>query len=293
MNDLSENQDHQNPLTTFQKVWLTVISLLCYGIWYTLHTRAGLPEYPGFSAGFLGDKPLIGTLLMTFGIPVISLLASLVTGRIRFEAGLFCCLIGLISLSVHGGDMRQALLDDGPRVYLRFALESVILGASLIVAYLVLEKRLPTGIRLRTASTEDPEPDTLGDRITVVIVQAVVMVCLLTILCPSSQKGQALGMAGLSGMLASLFVYQMYKVRSSFWYLCGTMLAGLLAYLYTGLFSPTGAAIGVTTGWVAGAARPLPLDYASLGVAGAIFGYWTSQVWQTNKKDTSPASSVV
>lgn len=287
MNDLSENLVHDNPLTTLQKVWLTVISLLCYGLWYTLHTRTGLPVYPGFSAGFLGDKPIIGTLMVIFGIPAITWLASMVTGRIRFEAGLFCCLIGLISLSVHGGDMRQALLDNGPAIYFRFAIESVILGTSMVVSYQLMEKRLLAGMRLRSAVPEEQDPDTLSDRITTVIVQALVVIVLLTILCPSPQKGQALGMAGLSGMLASMFVHHVYKVRSSFWYLCGTMLAGVLAYLYTGLFSPAGAVIGVTTGWVAGAARPLPIDYASLGVAGTIFGYWTSRVWQSTKQDAT------
>ncbi|GIW76372.1 MAG: hypothetical protein KatS3mg104_1435 [Phycisphaerae bacterium] len=291
MNDLSEKLTDANPLTTFQKVWLTVISLLCYGIWYTLHTRMGLPVYPGFSAGFLGDKPFIGSLLVLVGIPVVTCLASLVTGRIRFEAGLFCCTVGLISLSVHGGDVRQALLDNGPVVYIRFALESVILGTSLVAAYLILQKRLPLGIAWRATEPDSPDPDTPSDRITVVVVQALVMMCLMTILCPSPQKGQALGMVGLSGALASMIVHHVYKVRSSFWYLCGTMLASIVAYLYTGLFSPGGASIGVTTGWVAGAARALPLDYASLGVAGTVFGYWTSRVWQESKTMSLPSAA--
>jgi len=37
-------------------------------------------------------------------------------------------------------------------------------------------------------------------------------------------------------------------------------------------------------GLLAPLARPLPLDYASLGTAGAILGYWTSRQWQRAKE---------
>jgi hypothetical protein len=30
--------------------------------------------------------------------------------------------------------------------------------------------------------------------------------------------------------------------------------------------------------------RPLPLDYAALGTAGAVMGYWTSRSWQHERE---------
>jgi hypothetical protein len=62
------------------------------------------------------------------------------------------------------------------------------------------------------------------------------------------------------------------------------MLAGVIAYLYTAMFNPAGHAVGEVRGLLAGAARPLPLHYASLGVAGTIFGYWSSVVWHASQK---------
>ena len=35
--------------------------------------------------------------------------------------------------------------------------------------------------------------------------------------------------------------------------------------------------------------RPLPVDYASVGVAGSLLGYWTSRRWH-HEKDHDPES---
>jgi hypothetical protein len=274
--------DHH--LTATQKILLGVASVACLGIWYLLHTLVGIPVYPHFSAGILSDKPVIGGALALIGIPVISVLASLIVGRVRFEAGLFCCLIGLITLPAHGGDIRDALLTHGPGVYVSLAIESLLLGIGIIATCLILDRMRTSPLLAPPAVSSDADPDTTSDRITAVIVQALVTLALLTLICQSPQKGQTLATAALASMLAAMLVHQIYVVRGSVWYIAGTMLASVIAYLYTGLFSPAGAEIGVTTGMTAGAARPLPLHYATLGCAGAIFGYWCSLIWHAAKK---------
>jgi hypothetical protein len=208
----------------------------------------------------------------------------LLVGRIRFEAGLFCCLIGLITLPAHGGDIRNALLSNGPGVYITLAIESLLLGISIIATCVILDRMRTGRLLAPPAIASEGDPDTMTDRITAVLVQALVTIALLTILCQSPAKGQTLATACMASMLAAMLVHQIYVVRGSIWYIAGTMLASVIAYIYTGLMSPGGAEIGATGGFVAGAARPLPLHYATLGCAGAIFGYWSSLVWHAAKK---------
>ena len=48
----------------------------------------------------------------------------------------------------------------------------------------------------------------------------------------------------------------------------------------TGGYSP----LGIVGGMVPPLARPLPLDYASMGPAGAMLGYWVSRSWHLERE---------
>ena len=48
----------------------------------------------------------------------------------------------------------------------------------------------------------------------------------------------------------------------------------------TGGYSP----VGDVRGYAPALARPLPLDYASAGVAGSLLGYWTGRRWQKHRE---------
>ena len=58
----------------------------------------------------------------------------------------------------------------------------------------------------------------------------------------------------------------------------------LFAYLAFCSTDPITWKSGTGGGTLAALARPLPLDYASLGTAGALVGYWTSRQWQRAKE---------
>jgi len=268
--------------TTAEKLLFGIGAVLCYGIWHALTTWLGLPAYARVS-GSLMTQPVIGWVLVIVGIPVISVLISLLVGRVRCEAGLFCCAIGLITLPSHGGDIRNVLLDTGSAaIYTSLAIESAVLGVVWIGTSWIVDRLAGSGIVAEPVPTDDP--DTLGDCLTAVALQALATLVLLMLLCQSPLKGQTLASVCLASLIASTFIHQSYVVRGSVWYIAGTMLAGVIAYLYTGMFNPAGYLIGDVRGLLAGAARPLPLHYATMGVAGAIFGYWTSVVWHAAKK---------
>ena len=103
-------------------------------------------------------------------------------------------------------------------------------------------------------------------------------------------KGQAIVGVGAAAMLAAMLSHYLYGVRGAAWYVAGTILAGVAGYLYN-YFNPAALAIGDAKGILAGPARVLPLHYATLGVAGAIFGYWTSTVWKVQAKQKSEHAS--
>ncbi len=275
----------QSHLTNLEKIMLGIAAVGCYGAWYGLTRALGLPAQPGFSTSLIASKSVAGFPMILIALPILTLLASILVGRIRFEAGLFCAAIGLVVLPARGGDIRMSLQQAGsPMIYTTLAIECAVLGLIVLGTYLLLMRITATGLIAPPLDPPDDDPDTTSDRTTVVITQALGTLIMLTILCQAPTKGQALASVCLGSMISAMIIHQIYVVRGSVWYIAGTMLAGVIAYLYTGLFSPAGYQIGEVRGVFAGAARPLPLHYATLGVAGAIFGYWSSLVWHAGKK---------
>lgn len=270
-------------LTTVQRLLFTLVSLICYALWFAVLTSANIPAEHRISTSLLLKQPGYGIALVVIGIPLLSVLGSIAVGRIRFEAGLFCALIGLVVLPARGGDIRNTLLDAGSgAVYLRLAIETAILLAAIVASYVILLRLESTKLLAFREPQTDKDPDTTGDRVTALIAQAVCTLIIAMLLGQSPAKGQAMATACIAGMLSSMMIHQTYAVRGSIWYVAGTMLAGIAAYLYCA-YNPVGAEIGAVRGFAAGAAQSLPLHYASLGAAGAIFGYWVSVIWRGAK----------
>jgi hypothetical protein len=104
--------------------------------------------------------------------------------------------------------------------------------------------------------------------------QAVVTALILMVVCQSEAKNQALASAAIAGLVGSVVAYKYAPTRPSFWFWIGPILTGLVGYLLAAMGQDTNLNIGVPTGTFAALARPLPVDYAGAGVAGAILGYW-------------------
>jgi hypothetical protein len=93
----------------------------------------------------------------------------------------------------------------------------------------------------------------------------------------TEDKKQVLAAVGLGAFAGAFFPYWQPGVRPAAWYWAGPLVVGLAGYLWAFIASPAGSVIGragIDGGFLAALARPLPLDYASLGTAGAILGYW-------------------
>jgi hypothetical protein len=105
---------------------------------------------------------------------------------------------------------------------------------------------------------------------------------LLLLLCRSDNRVQCMAAVFVASLLASMIAVMTATTRPSVWYWISPMFVGLLGYL-VGSFSPDSLAIGQAGGYFAPLARPLPIHYASTGVAGAMLGYWFARSWHRSR----------
>jgi hypothetical protein len=166
----------------------------------------------------------------------------------------------------------------GPGVFISLAVETVILFAALVVAWVLLRK-----LRGTTSQTDAPlaeeldqeEEEGLDEKLLAVFTQASAMMAMMILLCRSDAKHQTLASVAISAAAGSAVAVQLVKVRSAFWLWIGPLAVAVFGYVFAA-FHSDGFQIGVLHGPLAALARPLPLDYVSMGPAGAIFGYWMS-----------------
>lgn len=264
---------HDQPgFGTAEKLILTASAVAAYAVARVVLAVLGLPTVPGYSALLLGQSwyawPAFTVLLF-----VLTLLARPLV-RVRFDAPLFCAATGLLALPTHGGDVRNALLDAGsPSVYLKMAVEQVLLAGSLLAAYAALYRPMTVS----QVVVDEPE-DLPSDRGWTVVTQGVITLTLLALLGLSPLKGQAILSAALAGGLGALITFRSQRVTGSVWYVAGLMASGVVAYLWT-YVRPDGYQIGDVSGLLAGPARVLPLHYVTAGVAGTLYGYWVARAW--------------
>lgn len=270
-------------LSNLDKILLAVAGVAAYVVFLAVFGLLGLPALPKISSLLLQGQPIYAIVVVWIGIVAMALLMRPLVGRVRFEAPVFCAAVGLLALPTHGGDFRHALIEAaGPAVYLRMAVELLLLATAVAAAYLTLgvgrsnQPTLNPDDPANLPAVEVESQDTAVDRLAAVGIQTIVVIALLSFLGKSPLKGQALCGLALASGLAAWVTYKTRQVDGSVWSVAGTLLAGLIAYGYS-FVQPDGLAIADVKHALAGAAYSLPLHYASAGVAGAIYGYWTAR----------------
>jgi hypothetical protein len=120
--------------------------------------------------------------------------------------------------------------------------------------------------------------------------QLVVTTVLMLLLAQSDQKKQALASVGVASFIGTVAAYFAAPTQPSVWYWIGPIIVGVVGYLAT-MVTPSGLEVGDPRGPLANLARPLPLDYASVGTAASILGYWMSRRWQRDREDAEEAQA--
>ena len=256
----------------------------------------GIPRHPGFEPSLILQPSPAAVLLLTgFVLWICVALCTVIATRVRFDAGLFAACVGLATLSIRGGPMRYVIqnameLGNGRSVFLGMIVELLVLFGFLSLAWFGLWA-LHRGGRLEGDALRDGLADrehSLGERVTAAAIQVVTMALLLLLLARVDDKKQVLIAVGLSSFLATLLAYTFSPVRPSVWFWAGPLFVGIVgyaaAYQNWGRGGPSFWKAGLGAGMLAPLGRPLPLDYASFGPAGAIFGYWVSRGWERAKE---------
>ena len=263
---------------------LALGALGCLLLFWAAARVFGIPAAPGYSGSLL-QQPNPGVAIV---ITLVTLVAAVFVGttfaaRVHRDAGLFCACIGLALLSLRGGQMRYVLFNAGGKsVYLMLAGETVVLGAMVAAMWIGIDRLL--------ARRDEDEPSEPGEQnYFTTVVQVLLMIALMSLLAQSDAKGQAVCAVAASALLATLAANWFAPASPSPWLWAGPIIVGVVGYVSC-YFRPTGIEIGRTGGYFAALARPLPLDYASVGVAASMLGYWMSHDWHERSR-AAPAAA--
>lgn len=276
------------PSTVRDRILLTIGSVACIVVFLWLSGAFGIPAHPYSQGSLLAQPSPIAALLVTLvALVACVLLASVVASVVHFDAGLFCATIGLLGLSVRVGPLRYVLMySRGPHVFLTLCAELLLLFAFVGIAWGVLWALRGRGF-LTSDVTRDglhPEDDKPGHHILATLTQAVTTAILVLLLAQTDEKAQVIAAVGVASMLGTLAAYSLFPVSPSAWYWVGPLAVGLLGYGFAYVNADATWTMGKVSGPFAPLGRPLPLDYAGAGTAGALLGYWTSRRWQRIKE---------
>jgi hypothetical protein len=260
-----------------------------------------VPLEPGFGGSLLSEPTwLVSLLVVAVTLVVAVLLSTLIAGTIRFDAGLFCATAGMVGLSGrcgHIGDvLRQSTQMQTPRVLVVLAVELVTIYALVAVAWSVLWG-LHRGDYLKADEFRDGVEDTdepLPFKVAALVMQVGVMALGVLLLAQVDAKAQVIIAVGASAFAGALAAYYMYPISPSPWLWTGPMIVGVAGYLLA-YFNLSGGddlwRTGQMTHVLAPLARPLPIDYASAGTAGAILGYWVGRKWHRERMAESTGAT--
>lgn len=249
---------------------------------YGLARLFDVPREPGFGGSLLaGPSPAVAVLVTAAAVLAVAVAGAVIAGSAHFDAGVFAAAVGLGALSVRCGPVGPVLRAGGAGAYRVMLLELVLLAALLLVAWW-LARQITRGWLARDDSIGDLAPGPpapLGRQVLALLVQAGATAVLMLLLAQSPAKKQVLIALGGGAFFASLLAHHLVPVRGSAWFWGGVLLVGVVGYGYA-MIRPGPAALGAPANPLVAA---VPLDYASLGVAGATFGYWASRRWQVER----------
>jgi hypothetical protein len=208
-------------------------------------------------------------------LAVATVLATVLTSWRWFLAGLFCACLGSTAWAIRGGSLRYVLFSaSSPSVFLVLVVEQVLLLGAVAGLWLLLW-RLQQMQPIVVEELHKPiEPSPPGDPIYAMATQTLSMGILMLFLAATDNAKQVDASVFIAAAVATAIAQSLQKAQNlGKWYWVGPLLVGLIGYAGC-YFSPRGWDLGQPTGTFAPLARPLPICYASFGMAGALLGYW-------------------
>jgi len=278
---------------TRERILLAAGCIASYWIFSAIGRLFSIPRFMGYEGSLMAQPSAIFALLVA-GVVLLGcvVLTSLFAGLVEFEGGLFCATFGLVALSTHSGPMRYVMMySPGNGIFFRLIFEAIVLFFFVAVGWYALMVLRGREL-LRPERHIDGAHDTIpAQGFMALAATVVIMIILMALLAQSDKKAQVIWAVGISSFLAALAAHSVFPTRPSAWYWAAPLVVAVIGYAlaWSGWNHLPGGVVG---GYAAPLGRPLLLDYASVGVAGALFGYWTSRRWQIAEHDPETPDEV-
>jgi hypothetical protein len=273
------------------RIALIIAALVNLAIVSAVAGAVGIPQLQKFDGSLMHQPSLfLATLTIAILLVATTLIGTILAGAVRFEAGVFAAAVGLIAITLRTGTMQTVLFETNgaPSTYIGLAFELILLGAILLGSFALLRiiaKSVPGMLHKprrhdapevadEDAPMPTPPPEEWMQKITAMAVQVLISAVILMFLCQSAAKYQTLASLALASMIGTIFAYISFPARPSAWFWLGPIVLGIIGYALAAAGQDGSLAVGLPSGIFAGLARPLPMDYASVGTASAMLGYW-------------------
>ena len=271
----------------------------CLGVFWFAGWLLQIPAHAGYEASLLQQPGTGGKVLavvVAAGLFVAcTLLVELVAVRRWVLVGPFAAAVGLAAWSIRGGPSvyvyrRAATEGYGAAVFPMLLLELFLLFAVIAIVWWMLitlvqraaeeaveAEQRPAAPKLRGEINRRRERPPLLGKLQGLLTQVAIIGLITLVLTATADKAQVLASVLIASTIGTGLAEHYFKdEKVGPWLWAGPLVVGALGYLLTWL---TGDAVAATqtgrvTGTFAPLARPLPLDYASFGTAGALLGYW-------------------
>ena len=273
-------------LLKLDRFGLTLGSMLALALTFWILRTMNIPAVM-YRAGSVLQQPgwivVMATLWVCIALSAI--VTTVVASRTHYDGGLFCACVALAGVSSHFGTIRYALIAAGGNgIYLALAVELILLYLPVMGVWFILHRMSTSHVLPAEHVLDESDPDEpLDQKLLATAAQTLLTMICMMIFCQSDAKRQTLASVFVSAYLGALIVHHFFiSAQPSAWYWTGPLVVGLVGYIGQS-FGGTDFQLGEATGFFAPMARPQPLDYASLGVAGAMMGYWTSQRWHRTR----------
>jgi hypothetical protein len=257
-----------------------------------------IPANPGFNASFMA-QPSAPLAFAAAGI------ASVLAGAIGFalnrptdpNVAVKCAAVALLPMTWRGGTIFATITQSpGASVWYGLAIELALLGGFLAALAAVLGRMVPEPrIDIKNPDPDDDprKPEPLDQCLLAVAAHAAVMLPIMAVMVQGPNKRQALAGVLIGSVLGAMAAHKFVPARPAVWFVIAPTLLGILGYVTAGLAGSPGQAIGEPQHYFGFLARPLPLDYASMGVAGGLWGYAIRRRQQLAKRHIDVTGEVI
>ena len=276
----SANSSSDAILTPYRRTQALVVlaCILCFALFWQVGKWLHIPTQRGFEASLLQQPNWVLDLIATYLVFACCIcIGTFIAGRSWFFGGLFSAAVGLMALSGRGGGMHYVLFPAAAhgalgKVFLRLAVEQILLFLPIALIWMYFWRSYDAG-RPALEPGDDSTPPTYMIAVAV-LVQTVIMGIAVMLMAATDAKKQVVIAVFLGGFAGTSLADSMLPHRKAHaWYWIGPFAVGAVGFLFAHLIN-SGFTTGSPEGMFAPLARPLPIDYASAGCAGALLGSW-------------------